>query len=772
LKLAIVIPWFGRELKGGAEQLAWQLAMRLTKRGHAVDVLTTCCRSHQDDWATNHFPAGAVEEPEGFMVRRFPVDPRNRPAFDRVCATLLAIPPASLRRGVSPVDEADAWVFVNELIKSESLVDFVRSQVARYRRVILLPYLYGPVINCAMLLAERALLQPCLHDEAYAYLSQISDAFDKVGALAFNSEGEQELALRLFGPGIWRKSRVVGSGIERSDTPSPSTGAIPRPIEQPFVLYLGRKDPGKNVPLLLSAFARFKQVRPNSQLKLVLAGHGELEHNGSASVIDCGVVSDAEKEALLHNCVALLQPSTNESFSRVMMEAWRFHRPVGVHARCLATASAVRTSGGGWIADTEGEWAELFTIIDRSPAAKLAEIGQRGADYSKETADWDNVMRRYEEALEARPAVTVSVTAPPRARGEVHQVLPNLAFGDAISNHAMFIRDVLRAEGYRSDIYVRHADPRINHECYRFFDRTVSPEAGIIYHHSIGTELTPGVLAHRGRKFLLYHNITPDHFFAPYRPEFAQILRNGRDRLADLARHFPASAGVSEFNRAELEQHGFANPTILPLPVDPDRWHVRADPGIMATLQDGRTNILFVGRVAPNKKQEDLIDVFELYLALDPSARLILAGLLEQDDPYACYVRGLISSIGLGDSVLLTDSVTDVQLAAYYSCADLFWSMSEHEGFCVPLIEAMWFDVPVLAYKSTAVPETLGEAGLMFTSKDSLETVAALAHRVVSERKIADAVINAQRQRRLAFLPERVQPLVLNIAAQLTGAAV
>ena len=122
--------------------------------------------------------------------------------------------------------------------------------------------------------------------------------------------------------------------------------------------------------------------------------------------------------------------------------------------------------------------------------------------------------------------------------------------------------------------------------------------------------------------------------------------------------------------------------------------------------------------------------------------------------------------------MLLTDSVTDVQLAAYYSCADLFWSMSEHEGFCVPLIEAMWFDVPVLAYKSTAVPETLGEAGLMFTSKDSLETVAALAHRVVSERKIADAVINAQRQRRLAFLPERVQPLVLNIAAQLTGAAV
>ncbi|HEY4283252.1 MAG TPA: hypothetical protein VGM62_09315, partial [Chthoniobacterales bacterium] len=156
MKLAIVIPWFGRELKGGAEQLAWQMATRLAKRGHGIDVLTTCCRSHQEDWSTNHTAPGVVTEPEGFIVRRFPVDPRNQPAFNLVAAKLQSIPVENLCPGVSPVDPSEGDIFVNELIRSQSLIEYVTTQREAYDSFVLLPYLYGPVIHAAMILKERA----------------------------------------------------------------------------------------------------------------------------------------------------------------------------------------------------------------------------------------------------------------------------------------------------------------------------------------------------------------------------------------------------------------------------------------------------------------------------------------------------------------------------------------------------------------------------------------------------------------------------------------
>src|SRR4051812_21596702 len=217
MKLAIVIPWFGRDLKGGAEQQAWQIAARLAARGHNVNVLTTCCRSHQDDWATNHLPAGETAEPEGFRVRRFPVTPRDRASFDRVCAPLMNMEREKLTPGASPIPADEASIFVNELIKSPELLEFLSAQRTRFDWFLFLPYLYGPVLHGISIVGERAILQPCLHDEAYAYLPQVADAFHLAARLLFNSDGEMELALRLFGPGIWRKSTVVGEGVEIED---------------------------------------------------------------------------------------------------------------------------------------------------------------------------------------------------------------------------------------------------------------------------------------------------------------------------------------------------------------------------------------------------------------------------------------------------------------------------------------------------------------------------------------------------------------------------
>src|SRR5947208_9338107 len=121
MKIGIVIPWFGRDLKGGAEQHAWQVAARLAQRGHDLEVLTTFCRSHQDDWATNHIRAGRTSEPEGFVVRRFPVDPRDRERFQQVGDRLLSLPVESLQPGVPPLSNEEGEVFVNELIRSAAL---------------------------------------------------------------------------------------------------------------------------------------------------------------------------------------------------------------------------------------------------------------------------------------------------------------------------------------------------------------------------------------------------------------------------------------------------------------------------------------------------------------------------------------------------------------------------------------------------------------------------------------------------------------------------
>lgn len=769
MKLALVTPWFGRELKGGAEQQAWQIAARLAARGHEIEVLTTCCRSHQDDWATNHWPAGVTREAEGFAIRRFAVDRRDRAAFDRVCGRLLSLSRDALQAGVAPVDVADSSIFVAELIKSAELLSFLEAQRESYDWFILLPYLYGPILEGVRIVGDRAALQPCLHDEAYAYLPEVTKAFHQAGRLLFNSEGEQELAARLFGPAVWEKSRLVGEGVEIKLDAPPSQGSNGNSVGR-YVLYLGRKDAGKNVPLLLNAFRRFRAVRPNTELRLLLAGNGVADLRGQhdAMVEDLGLVAEDKKAELLRDCAALFQPSQNESFSRVMMEAWMNGKPVAAHSACLATAVAVERSGGGWLAGSEEEWAGLFAGVGSAGERDLMALGEKGRNYARKFADWDKVMERYESAL-TRTLPVRQTGRSTNAGVQINQFLPNLSYGDAISNYAIWIRDQLRELGYGSELYVRYVDPRVARECRIFAPEVLQDSHAAIYHHSVGSEITPHVMEFQRPKCLVYHNITPAEFFAPFRPDYAPVLQRGRDDLRDLAGHFPRSCGVSPFNARELEEYGFERPFVLPIPLDPQKWKITPDAALMAQLQDGRTNILFVGRIAPNKKQEDLLAAFGEYLHLDPDARLILVGKPEENDPYAVHLEDVVAELELRQAVTFTGSLADSQLAAYYRTAHLYWSMSEHEGFCVPLIEAMWFDIPVLAFRSSAIPETLGDAGLMFTEKTDYQQLAVLARILVSDHALRREIIAAQRKQRAKYLPSGISRLVAELAATLAA---
>ncbi|MGI9107925.1 MAG: glycosyltransferase family 4 protein [Pyrinomonadaceae bacterium] len=772
--LAIVIPWFGAQLKGGAEQQAFQIATRLAARRIPVEVLTTCCRSFQDDWSTNHLPPGTTEERGGgVVVRRFPVDAREgREAFDQVNAKLLALMPGDLRAGVSPISEADEQIFITQNINSAALLEHLRARRDDYQAFIFIPYMFGPTARGLPLVADRAYLQPCLHDEPQAYFAAFAELFKLPRGLLFNSDGERELAARLYGPAILPRSLVSGEGIERiSLSDKRIAAALPANLRgASFVLYLGRRDEVKNTGLLMRAFRRFKKSEPTAQLKLVLAGAGAISFADAASgILDLGLVAEDTKAALLVNCRALFQPSRNESFSRAMMEAWSCGRPVAAHRECLATAIAVERAGGGWLAATEEEWAHLFSHVATTADSELDELGARGQLYAHQHADWDQVITRYEQTLTASDRKETVRTSPGGALTAIHQLLPDIVYGDAISNQAIAIRDHLRDCGYESEIFVKRREERMAHEASLFEPSAIRAQAALLYHHSIGSELTAFAAGHTaGAKCLIYHNITPAEYFAPFRPGFAWMLETGREHLRRLAPHFACSVGDSAFNAAELAAVGFPHPGVLPIICDPLKWNLRADAALMDRLQDGKVNLLYVGRIAPNKKQDQLVAAFARYRELDADSRLIIAGEGRASDPYHAHLRRTIAAHGLDAHIIVTGQITDAELLAYYRTAHLYWSLSEHEGFGVPLVEAMWCDVPILAYSRAATPETLGDAGMTFASKDDLRAVATLAKLLTRDDKdLRRRVIAAGRERREAFTPASVHVILDELIARM-----
>lgn len=772
--IAIVTPWYGADLHGGAEQQARQVALRLAARNHEIVILTTCNRSFHEDWSANFHPPGDSSE-DGVTIRRFVVDVRDSLAFDQVNAKFLNFERSRLRAGVSPLTSADASTFVHENIKSAALLEHLRDASDAYHAFIFLPYMFAPAVLGLPIVADRAWLQPCLHDEPAAYLPQVAAMFRSANGVLFNSAGEMELALRLYGPGIYDRSTVVGEGIESRRRDPPAAFHLPAELcGTRFVLYLGRRDHTKNTDLLVRAFERFKKAKPASELQLVLAGPGS-QSFATAVVHDLGTVSEETKIALLENCQALAQPSYHESFSRTIMEAWSLGRPVLAQQNCLATATAVKECHGGFLAGDEAEWSDLFARLELTSEAELSAAGARGRAYAAEVANWDKVIPRYEMLLKPKSPTqsesrrdkkaTPSRTSTVRA---VHQLLPDIAYGDAISNQARAIRKHLRRQGFESEIFAKRREPRMAAEAFVWDEAQPSASDALFYHHSIGSELTAFAVNHAGPKCLIYHNITPAGFFAPYRPGFAWMLETGRADLPRLARFFPISVGDSAYNAAELDAFGFPKPGVLPIIVDPERWNLAPDDTLMERLQDGTTNLLYVGRIAPNKQQDRLIEMYAAYRKLDPHSRLIIAGEARASDPFCRRLRAVTESLGLGQAVEITGQIDDRALLAYYRTAHLYWSASAHEGFGAPLIEAMWFDLPVVAMNATAVPETLGEAGALYEVNEEPTKVARLVYQLVHDRERREAVIATQRKRRVDFTSAAISSRLSSLVEELT----
>ncbi len=340
---------------------------------------------------------------------------------------------------------------------------------------------------------------------------------------------------------------------------------------------------------------------------------------------------------------------------------------------------------------------------------------------------------------------------------KIHQFHPSLSPGDAVSNHLFALRALFRSWGYESHAYAIEAKPgTVDVLPYRRLFRTVQPDDLLLLHYSLGNEVFDQLVKLPARRVLVYHNVTPPEFFAGINPYVALFAERGLRQLRTLAPHVELAIGVSEFNRRDLEQSGFTRTAAVPILVDWSTYELAPDPAVSEVWRGVRTKLLFVGGIKPNKRHDDLVRMLAYYRrCIDPDAHLVLVGSYADQPQYYGRLRALVRALGVEDAVTFTGAVSQGALVAYYGIASVFVSLSEHEGFAVPLLEAMRFGVPVVAYGAAAVGETLDGAGLVLRDKD-LAAAAEACALVIERDDVRAALVDAGKRRLADFSYERV----------------
>ncbi len=335
----------------------------------------------------------------------------------------------------------------------------------------------------------------------------------------------------------------------------------------------------------------------------------------------------------------------------------------------------------------------------------------------------------------------------------IDQLIPAFHRGDAIGDTASHMKNFFLSHGYESEIYCLSRDSELekNSSLFTSFPDP-SPSDITILHYALTSPLSEAFIKLSSKKTLIYHNITPPEFFSEFSPELASISQRGREELESLSHHVSLVLADSEYNRRDILQLGFRKAEVFPLFVDFEKYEKPPSSFTYRLFRDERTNILFVGRIAPNKKIEDLIKVtfyFKKYVS--PLVRLIVVGKTATIPKYYQSVIRLADEFYLKpEEICFTGHVSDEEMFALYKASDVFLSMSEHEGFGLPFIESMIFDLPIVAYDSTAVADTLGGSGVLIKDK-RVDFVGELVHIVADDKKIRKEIIEGQRQRLKKF---------------------
>lgn len=340
----------------------------------------------------------------------------------------------------------------------------------------------------------------------------------------------------------------------------------------------------------------------------------------------------------------------------------------------------------------------------------------------------------------------------------IHQVVGKSSPGYSISDFALALQDDLRQWGFESLIYASEADTALGDRVRPLRElRKARDDTLIILHYMMATAASKWVKERQLPLIFYYHNITPTRFFTGLGGSLAEASWQGRSQLAQFRPQTRLAMAASDYSRQELLEAGYENVVVQPILIPKTLQQVDPNPDILAK-GDTMTNLLFVGRLAPNKRIEDVIKVLYQYQQIEPNARLYLVGETRYTQRYVEWLRDFVQQLGLSDAVQITGQASRADLAAYYQIADVFVMMSEHEGFGIPLVESMRFDLPIIAYASSAVPETLGGAGILIQQKN-YRVIAELIHLLRTDPQLHDHICQEQRRRALDFAPARVLTL-------------
>ncbi len=328
---------------------------------------------------------------------------------------------------------------------------------------------------------------------------------------------------------------------------------------------------------------------------------------------------------------------------------------------------------------------------------------------------------------------------------EVHQFATSLSYGDAISDEMMEIQKVLRQAGYRSEIFTRFYDTRLAGLArdFREYWRFSSPDNVVIFHFSIASPVSKMFFRVPDKKIMIYHNITPHGFFLDSHRILARECYKGRLEVKLFVDKVDLALGDSEFNRQELEAVGYRRTGVLPILMDFPKFDRPADVLTKRLFDNGKTTLLFVGRIIPNKKYEDVLKTFYFYKKhFHARSQLIIAGDYRGQERYLYGLHLFLDKLDLAD-VHFTGHLEFEELLAFYELADVYLSLSEHEGFGVPLLEAFYKKVPVIAFRGGAVEETMNGGGILLHEKDFLRT-AALIDALLKDEKLRQSVLAGQ----------------------------
>jgi len=343
-----------------------------------------------------------------------------------------------------------------------------------------------------------------------------------------------------------------------------------------------------------------------------------------------------------------------------------------------------------------------------------------------------------------------------RSASEIHQLVHTLSYGDAISGEVLALQRCFVKAGAASEIYAINIHPRYKGQARYYTELRTDFSGEVVFHYSLGSPLNDLYRKlTRAKRSLIYHNLTPAHWFKGVNPRIVMDIENGWRELPELcdAQVTGRLVADSNYNAGELSRLGF-KARVLELPLDPERWSIPANEGIQALLSgEAGIQVLHVGRLAPNKRLEDIIKVFYfLHHYLDEKSKLWLVGIDTDTELYSFALKRLAHQLELEQAVNFVGCMADSELKALYQTSTVYLCMSEHEGFCLPVVEAMYFDLPVIAYACTATSDTVAEGGILVHEKkypEIAELIGELAHNEELRRKIIQA--GKRRAERLSF---------------------